>query len=55
MTIANRTKSIETTFKKIEPEGSLVILENTRGYERRCIEFNRPGKRPKQICRIRKH
>ena len=38
MTIANRTKSIETAFKKVEQAGSLVILENTGGYERRCIE-----------------
>lgn len=38
MTIANRTKSIETAFKKVEQEGSLVILENTGGYERQCIE-----------------
>lgn len=38
MTIANRTKSIETAFKKVEQTGSLVILENTGGYEKRCIE-----------------
>ena len=38
MTIVNRTKSIETAFKKIERDGSLVVMENTGGYERRCIE-----------------
>lgn len=38
MTIANRTKNIETAFKKVEQAGSLVILENTGGYERKCVK-----------------
>ena len=38
MTIANRTKGIEKTFSKIEKEGTLVLLENTGGYEKNCID-----------------
>ncbi len=38
MTIANRTKNIETAFKKVEQAGSLVILENTGGYEKKCVK-----------------
>ena len=37
-TIVNRTNTIKTAFKKVEQAGSLVVLENTGGYEGRCVE-----------------
>lgn len=38
ITISNRTDSIKTALKDQRKEDTLVVLENTGGYEKKCIE-----------------
>ena len=37
MVVQNTVNNIAAAFKEIEQQGSLVVLENTGGYENRCV------------------